>query len=203
MKIKLIIAIIIVFVFIFLGLIYYKDNQSYFSMEKRINSLGHTVCEFSQDHAGKLPHASTWCDDLMEYQPMLAKYYFKKQVLKDFPCGFAFNKNISGMHFDTVPENTPILFEARNGAWNLNGAAELIEDDRPVYAVLRYGSVVYAVKMCPKENRFEYIINEKVENRINWDPGMKNGEAGADGDLLPAPSPLITNTIRQAMSCAR
>ena len=54
---------------------------------------------------------------------------FKNPKIEKGICHFAFNKNLSMVDINSVPNDVVMLFEA-NGDWNLNGDVELLEKAR-------------------------------------------------------------------------
>jgi len=94
-----------------------------------IHLLGEGLIEYAKDHNGYLPDANKWCDLLIENNNKLKKENFRFPRPDRFhlkgECHFAFNKNLSSMHFVDIPGDVVLLFEA-DGDWNLHGTEELL-----------------------------------------------------------------------------
>lgn len=85
------------------------------------------LIEYSNSHNGKLPPASTWCDDVLESDAELSKKDFKFAGLnyKNRPCIIAFNANLARLNLSDIPNEVVLLFEA-HGPWNISGEANLL-----------------------------------------------------------------------------
>ena len=78
-------------------------------------------------------------------------------------CQFAFNKNLSGMKLEDIPEDTVLLFEA-DGDWNLNGTSELLKT--------RYSKDGF-IRMLFADNKHRvYWYYEKAVRKFSKDKGM-------------------------------
>ncbi len=145
--------------------------------------LGTELADYAKDHNGYLPVADSWCDELMKHNPELSRENFLHPQHPSLPkenykftipekfsyifnfkgqCQFAFNKNLSGMRLDDIPEDVVLIFEA-DGAWNLNGTSELLKT--------RYGEDYVSV----------YYPNGKVHDYWFYEGGVRKFDSKGRG----------------------
>jgi hypothetical protein len=98
----------------------------------RIMQLGNFINESAKKN-GRMPDADHWCDSLVGH-PLagslrVVKISFNIVGNPDIECNFAFNKNLSNLSIDGLPDNVVMLLEA-DGELNLSGGPELINTKR-------------------------------------------------------------------------
>jgi hypothetical protein len=103
-----------------------SEFEKLYTGKYNLRLLGEKMEAYCKEHDGYLPDADRWCDLLIEHDPNLSKSNFKHPRIEYGACNFAFNKNLSGRRLGKIPGNVVLLFEA-DGAWNLEGAAELLK----------------------------------------------------------------------------
>ena len=95
--------------------------------------VGMGVARYADEHAGQLPPAGQWCEkvwDAMEHREYTLKedhFRFTSDVPGDTHVGF--NSAVSGRVLGDLPKSVVILFES-NGAWNLAGGWEMLQERR-------------------------------------------------------------------------
>ena len=140
-----------------------KENTGYYNLKE----LGELMLSCANDNGGYLPDANEWCDTLLEYNQDISNELFKHPKNGELhldECNFAFNKNLSGKHLDSISEKTILLFEA-DGSWNLNGTRNLLYTR---YSEKGYIRVLY--------------FNQKIRNYWYYKKAIR--DFSKDGDAM-------------------
>jgi prepilin-type processing-associated H-X9-DG protein len=78
---------------------------------------------YTDNHAGHLPPAATWCDAIQSFVTTNA---FRCAAAKtSHECDYAFNANLSGLDSSKISPQTVMIFESDAG-WNASGGPELL-----------------------------------------------------------------------------
>ena len=96
--------------------------------EHNIKLLGNAIHTYVQRNEGYLPVADKWCEMLMEDNNKLTKENFRHPTIEGRVL--VFNKNLSNMRVEDVPNDVVLFFEAQ-GVWNLAGGMDLIRNANP------------------------------------------------------------------------
>lgn len=90
----------------------------------------HTALMLYQDSEGALPQASSWMDaawsrlQTADMEEDEAKKKLKSTgITADTEYGYGFNDAISGKHTLDLPDETVLVFESKDLAWNAHGKA--------------------------------------------------------------------------------
>ena len=93
-----------------------------------LHQLSLAMKEYTDAHDGHLPAADNWCDLLMKHYALSEKF-FTCPGAKAGTGGYAFNKNLDGLHLYRdvhKPSYVVLVFDA-DGGWNLSGGEELLK----------------------------------------------------------------------------
>ena len=93
-----------------------------------LHQLSVAVKHYTDAHDGHLPPADKWCDLLMKHYGLSEKF-FRCPGAKAGTCGYAFNKNLDGLHLyrDVRKHAEVVLVFDADGGWNLSGGEELLK----------------------------------------------------------------------------
>jgi hypothetical protein len=146
--------------------LWWEEN---FTPDRNIRVVGKPLVRYASRNQGYLPNADHWCDILMNHDPNLTKNDFKNPNRPDAECGFAFNKNLSGMALTGVPRDAILLFEV-SGPWNLSGEGELLETSQSkakyikmLFADLSLHSYWFYANGVRSKNSYEH-------KQVRWKP---------------------------------
>jgi hypothetical protein len=135
--------------------------------KNRITNLGNGIKLYCDEHNGKFPQATKWCDTLLSDPNFyITKETFHCLDVEDDLSGYAMNKNLNGKTWNEVDPNTIILFESIPG-WNQNGGPNLIRFNKHSFP---FGAKKFNV-LCKGSDapKFMTISRSKVSN-LRWEP---------------------------------
>ncbi len=91
----------------------------------QINRVGNDILNYAMHNDGYLPHDNNWSDCIQDRFSISSEFSTIDAGIHDKSNDFAFNKNISEMNINNIPDNVILLFEAE-GPLNLSGGEELL-----------------------------------------------------------------------------
>jgi prepilin-type processing-associated H-X9-DG protein len=97
-----------------------------------MSTLGKAMLVYANDHDGKYPSTSNWCDLLIEYAEVDERM-FRCRAARCYKgvsgklCSYAMNKNIEELGANAPPDMV-LLFETGPG-WNQSGGPEILTID--------------------------------------------------------------------------
>lgn len=131
------------------------------SCQVNLRQLGLSVMMYANDNKDNLPDASQWCDSLQGYTG--DGKVFRCLAAPLSKCGYAFNKNLSGVSMPNikVPGNTVLLFESDAG-WNASGdqGAMIARPRHPGGFIILFA-----------DGHVETVPRERLPKLI-WNPGQ-------------------------------
>jgi prepilin-type processing-associated H-X9-DG protein len=103
-----------------------------------MNALGNVMLLYANDHNGKFPTSSKWCDLLMEYTNVKDSTFrcpgalsrwdkLKYKFTSDKLSNYAMNKNIEKLGTKSPPDMV-LLFDSKPG-WNQSGGPEIASSE--------------------------------------------------------------------------
>ena len=171
-----IVCSLLYFLLFFLGLDYLHSTKSTRDTCRRATLFGlaRYVHDYSNVNNGKLPDADSWTDDLIELEELSflvdPKYLYQRE--KEHRCYYAFNKNLSGLKIDELPNDIVLFFQAK-GDLNLSGSHDLIDswqgESDYIYVILLNDKIQkywYDISKCKEKPGGQY---DNVET-LRWVP---------------------------------
>ncbi|MHC4075587.1 MAG: hypothetical protein ACYSRZ_04145 [Planctomycetota bacterium] len=156
-----IIALIVVLSLIFIPTGYQCQREAHGAQCLSIlRGIGLALYLYADAHDGYLPDSDRWCDLLFEQDSSLSRDYFKCPAVKDRPCSYAFNENLSGLRLSDIPPDVVLIFEAKT-VWNGTAQSNLIalENHRQRCSIL----------FADISARY-FSIEELVKKPLRWEP---------------------------------
>ena len=89
-----------------------------------VKQLVLAVRQYADDHQGRYPAATNWCEMLRPYVGTNDVFRCPAD-LSGGRCSYAFNAQLAGAEAGKVAPNAVVIFEAAGG-WNVSGSRELI-----------------------------------------------------------------------------
>lgn len=131
--------------------------------------LGEELIKYAETNSDCLPSAENWCDLLLENNAELSREIFKHQGYNfleyEGDCQIAFNKNLSEIKLNDIPDDVILLFWA-DGPWNLTGTSELLKT-----RYIEHGSValLFADQTVKKYWFYKQGIRKVDENGAHYE----------------------------------
>jgi len=140
-------ALLYVIFFIFVPQIHFLRRSAYLS------EIGIGLELYKQNHSGKLPTDSTWCDTLI-HDGYVTEQHLTITARDKSKRNCALNMN--ALDLDDVPDDMVLIFESGPG-WNLVGDKEsVVYDDYKGGCLIIFGDI-----------RTEYLMPEDIPN-LRW-----------------------------------
>lgn len=115
---------------------------------------------YADDNSGFFPPSEKWCDSINSYLGDDTNIILRCPAIRDDICHYAINPNCE----PDSPDNTVLLFETKDGGWNLSGGPELSTNENHKEKVCNVLFNDGTVKSIKKED----ILN------LNWSGKRKN-----------------------------
>jgi hypothetical protein len=138
----------------------------------KLHALAVAMRDYVEDHDGRFPPASRWCDSLNPYVESDA--VFVCPAAPKLRCGYAYNAALSGLRYDVIEDADDIVaFFESDGGWNAAGGPELLVAKPRHGGVDQYAWTGGSVGPYRRGGDLE----------LRWQPVLK----GAPADAAPGP----------------
>jgi hypothetical protein len=140
------------------------------AISSRLNRIHSAMQIYCNENGGRLPSAEQWADLLLEHDKQLSVDDFRYPRGKYGVFVFSLNRNIAGMRFADVSQDTVLVFEC-DGTWNLSGGPELVESKRrPIVPVSVKRREFFVLKSSGAILYAQVLDDGTVTPQLQWGP---------------------------------